>query len=168
MEIEKKIDHAWKLFNNNQDMIKFSDSKLRFLAVISGVLTSYILANFSTLFSLHWYGKLALLAFSVSFLFFVIFALLSSFPRFASKTGGQVPKLIYYKHISERVEANDFIHDFLSSSEEDQLKDILYQVYEISGIATKKFNYYNKSWYAIGCQVLTFSILLIMQSFLQN
>ena len=166
MGIDKKIEYAWKLFQNNQEMIKFSDSKLRFLAIISGVLTSYILGNFLSLFNLRWYGKLTLLIFFIAFLSFVLFALLSSYPRFASKTGNKVPKLIYHKHVSERIEANDYISNFIETEDDKHLKDILYQVYEISGIATVKFKYYNKSWFSLGVQLVSFSLLLLMQSFI--
>ncbi len=71
MNADKKIEHTWKLFLINQEMIKFSDLKLRFLAVISGVLTSYVLANFSTLVGQVWYGQLSLAVFCISFLIFI-------------------------------------------------------------------------------------------------
>lgn len=164
MNVDKKIEHAWKLFLNNQEMIRFSDSKLRFLAVISGVLTSFVLVNLTSLAGDFWYGIFSVIIFCLSFLLFVIFALLSSFPRFASKTGNKIPKLIYYKHISDRIEPNEYITDFLNTSDEDHLKDILYQVYEVSGIASKKFKHYHNAWYALGIQIITFSSLLMIQA----
>ncbi len=164
MDIDKRIEYAWKLFQNNQEMIKFSDSKLRFLAIISGVITSYVLGNYSELSVMGWYGNLALVLFFIGFFFFVLFALLSSFPRFASKTGNSVLKLIYHKHVSDIVEAGEYISKFNDATDDEYLKDILYQVYEVSRIATKKFKFYNFSWFALGFQVIAFSSLLIIQS----
>ncbi len=164
MEIDKKIEIAWKIFLNNQEMIKLSESKLKFTSVISGVLVTYMFANFDEIILNGQTLFILLILFFIFFIVFVFFALLSSLPRFASKTGNNVKKLIYYKHIREKVEASEYIDTFNNSTDEDHLRDILYQAYEVSGIADLKFKYYRYSWFALGFQLISFFSILLLRT----
>jgi len=163
MDLDKKIDITWKIFLNNQEMIKLSESKLKFTSVISGVLVTYMLAHLDKIIQNGSTAMILVTLFFVFFLIFVLFALLSSLPRFASKTGSNVRKLIYYKHIREKVEASEYIDTFNNSTDDDHLRDILYQAYEVSGIADSKFKYYRYSWFSLGFQLIAFFSILLLR-----
>jgi hypothetical protein len=164
MTEKEQIELSWKLLQNNQNMIKFADSKIQFLLVISGITTTYILTNLKDLLSFGIYSKIFIVGFLIASLLFVIFALLTIYPRHASKTGISVPKLLYHGHVSERIEVGDYINEFSKADEKEILKDILYQVYEVSNIATKKFKFYDKSWRCLGAQLIAFVIIIIIKS----
>lgn len=159
-----KTDLTWKIFLNNQEMIKLSDATLRFVTVITGVLTFCILANLNELLGAHL-TRCMLCVCLVAFVAFVMFALWRSLPRFASKTGDSVPKLVDHQHISERAEASNSIDTILKASDDEYLRNIRYQRYEVAGIATAGFRFYSRSWFRPSVQVLSFTVLLILQAF---
>ena len=163
MEENKKIDTAFKLLDNVQNLIKFADTKINVLLVISGVTTTFILANFQCLCDLNCFSKITLGLFFLTFISFVILSILTISPRTAKHTGNSPAKTIYFKHVSSRVEVNDFVDDFNKLTPESCVKDILYQVYENSKIAEKKFKFYNKSLVALQIQVFIFFILITLK-----
>src|SRR5258706_12037477 len=112
MDENKKIDTAFKLLDNVQNLIKFADSKINVLLVISGVTTTFILANFQNLFDLNLSSKITLGLFFLTFICFTILSLLTISPRTDKHTGNSPTKTIYFKHISNRVEVKDFIDDY--------------------------------------------------------
>ena len=165
MDENKKVDTAFKLLDNVQNLIKFADTKINVLLVISGVTTTFILTNFQNLFDLNCISKIILGAFFVIFICFVILSLLTISPRTDKHSGSTASKTIYFKHISSRVEVKDFIDDYNKLTLESCLTDILYQVYENSKIADKKFTFYNRSLIALQIQILLFFILLGLKFF---
>lgn len=60
MDENKRIDAAFKLFDNVQNLIKFADTKINVLLVISGVTTTFVLTNFQTYFDLNCLSKIIL------------------------------------------------------------------------------------------------------------
>lgn len=165
MDENKRIDAAFKLFDNVQNLIKFADTKINVLLVISGVTTTFFLTNFQTFFDLNCLSKIILGLFFIAFIIFVILSLLTISPRADKHTGNLPAKIIYFKHIAKRVEVNDFIDDYNKLTTESYLTDILYQVYENSKIADKKFKFYNYSLNALQFQILLFFILLGLKFF---
>lgn len=165
MDDNKKIDTAFKLLDNVHNLIKFADTKINVLLVISGVTTTFILTNFQNLFDLNCISKITLGPFFLSFICFVILSLLTISPRTDKHTGNSPAKTIYFKHISTRIEVKDFIDDYNKLTPESCLTDILYQVYENSKIADKKFIFYNRSLIALQFQILFFFALLGLKFF---
>lgn len=163
MDDNKKIDTAFKLLDNVQNLIKFADTKINVLLVISGVTTTFILTNFQYLCDLNCFSKIALGLFFLAFISFVILSILTISPRTAKHTGSSPAKTIYFKHVSTRVEVKDFVDDFNKLTPESCVTDILYQVYENSKIAEKKFDFYNKSLVALQIQVLLFFVLIALK-----
>lgn len=160
MDDNKKIDTAFKLLDNVQGLIKFADSKINVLLLISGVTTTFILTNFQTLFDLNILSKITLGLFFLAFISFVILSLLAISPRTDKHTGDSPAKTIYFKHISKRIEVKDFIDAYNQLTPESCLTDILYQVYENSKIADKKFTYYNRSLRVLQLQIFIFFVLV--------
>lgn len=163
--MDNKTETAWKIFENQQNLIKFFDSKINILLIISSIATSVILTNLKDLILLGLLSKILVILFFCLFLVFIIFALLTIFPRKATKTGSSLPKLIYFKDISERVEPNDYVNDFIGTNENDLQKDIYYQIYEIATILNKKSKNYNTSWICLLFQSIFFIILLLLKAF---
>jgi hypothetical protein len=166
METSRKTDLAFKMLDNVQSLIKFADSKINVLLIISGVSTTFILANFSDIFGLCLVSKIALALFCLSFLVFIYFAIFTVSPRSDKHTGKSVSKTIYFKHIAERVEVKDFIEDFNKLGEDTFLDDLLYQVFENSKIADKKFKSYGNSLIAIKFQIGFFLVLIALKFFM--
>ena len=165
MDDNKKIDNAFKLLDNVQNLIKFADTKINVLLIISGVTTTFILTNFQNLCELNCFSKIILGIFFLAFICFVILSILTISPRTDKYTGNSPAKTIYFKHISTRVEVKDFIDDFNKLTPESCLTDILYQVYENSKIADKKFIFYSRSLTALKAQVFFFLLLLGLKYF---
>lgn len=160
--VDKQIDIAWKLFQNNQEMIKFADSKIMFLLVISGVFTTHTLTNLRDLFSAGILCQIVVVLFFIAFLVFTIYALLTIYPRHRSKTEHLTANLIYFKNIYTRKDVGQYIEDFQDASDEQILEDILFQNFQVAAIATKKFKYYDRSWIFLGIQAVAFIVLLIL------
>ncbi len=165
MDENRKIDTAFKLLDNVQNLIKFADTKINVLLVISGVTTTFILTNFQNLCNLNCISKIILGLFFLAFIFFVILSLLTISPRSDKHSGNTASKTIYFKHISSRVEVKDFIDDYNKLTLETCLTDILYQVYENSKIADKKFIFYNRSLIALQFQIFFFVLLIGLKYF---
>jgi hypothetical protein len=161
----RKTDLAFKLLDNVQNLIKFADTKINVLLLISGVNTSFILTNFQVLFDHCLISKIVLGLFFIAFFVFLIFSLLTIAPRKDKHTGNSVSKTIYFKHIASRIEVKDFINDYTKLEEPDFQSDLLYQVFENSKIADSKFKFYKKSLLALQIQLLIFYILVIIKFF---
>ena len=165
MDDNRKTDLLFKLLDNVQNLIKFADTKINVLLIISGVTTTFILTNFQELFALCFISKITLGLFFVSFLVFIIFSILTISPRKDNHTGNSVSKTIYFEHIASRVEVKDFINDYTKLDESGFQSDLLYQVFENSKIADKKFKCYKKSLISLQFQLLFFFILVAVKFF---
>lgn len=165
MDDNRKTDLLFKLLDNVQNLIKFADTKINVLLIISGVTTTFILTNFQELFVLCLISKITLGLFFVSFLVFIIFSILTISPRKDNHTGNSVSKTIYFEHIASRVEVKDFINDYTKIDESGFQSDLLYQVFENSKIADKKFKCYKKSLISLQFQLLFFFILVAVKFF---
>ena len=163
MDENRKTDLALKLLDNVQNLIKFADTKINVLLVISGVTTTFILTNFQGLFDLFIISKIALGLFFIAFLIFLVFSLLTIAPRKDNHTGNSVSKTIYFEHIASRIEVKDFINDYTKLDDQEFQSDILYQVFENSKIADKKFKFYKKSLFALQVQLFLFFILVVIK-----
>lgn len=165
MDDNRKTDLAFKLLDNVQNLIKFADTKINVLLIISGVTTTFILTNFQGLFDLSLISKITLGLFFVSFLVFIVFSILTISPRKDNHTGNSVSKTIYFEHIASRVEVKDFITDYTKLDESGFQSDLLYQVFENSKIADKKFEGYKKSLISLQVQLLFFFVLVVIKFF---
>lgn len=166
MNTKDKIEFAWKILQHNQDMIKFADSKVRFLLIVSGISTSYILVNLADFFSFPFLKQFMIGVFLVSFFFFLIFALLTIVPRYSTIIPSKmVPDVVFYQNIAERSSAEDYITDYSKSKEEDILRDVLNQVYVVSKIASDKFKYNFRSWICLGIQLISFIMIMTIKMF---
>lgn len=161
MEESRKTDLAVKMLENVQSLIKFSDTKINVLLVISGITTTYVLSAYKLKISDYDYLSVILGCFYVSFFIFLYFSVQTIAPRKAKHSGNSISKVIYFKHVTERNNANDYFEDYIKIEEASVLKDFVYQIYENSHIAETKFENYKKSLVLLKIQIVIFFILLI-------
>ncbi|MBV6478053.1 MAG: hypothetical protein HGGPFJEG_00800 [Ignavibacteria bacterium] len=154
-----------KLYESIQNIIKFADTKINVLSVINGIATSYILTNFQLIYSINIYSKLLLALYFIMFIVFIYYLLNTILPRIKSISGNKISRAVYFGHISERKEVQEFVNDFKKLNDEEFLEDLLTQIYESSKIATTKFSYYKKSLITLQVQFSLFFILLALKSF---
>jgi hypothetical protein len=165
MDDNRRTDLAFKLLDNVQNLIKFADTKINVLLIISGVTTTFILTNFQEFFELCLISKIILGLFFFSFLVFIVFSILTISPRKDNHTGNSVSKTIYFEHIASRIEVKDFMNDYTKLDESGFQSDLLYQVFENSKIAGKKFKCYKKSLISLQFQLLFFFVLVAVKYF---
>lgn len=163
MDDNRKTDLGFKLLDNVQNLIKFADTKINVLLVISGVTTTFVLTNFQSFFDLCCLSRIVLGLFFLAFLVFIVLSILTIAPRSDKHTGKSVSKTIYFEHIASRVEVKDFIDDYTKLDEKGFQSDLLYQVYENSKIADKKFKFYKRSMFVLQIQLLFFFALLAIK-----
>ena len=95
----------------------------------------------------------------------MILYLLTISPRSDKHTGNSVSKTLYFTHIAKRIEVKDFIDDYTKLDEKSFQSDLLYQVYENSKIADKKFSCYKWSLITLEIQFFFFFALLLIKFF---
>lgn len=166
MDNSRRTDLAFKVLENVQNLIRFADAKINVLLIISGVSTTFILANFQNLYTSCLVSKIALGLFFLSFFVFVFFSMRTISPQSDKHTGKSVPKTIYFKHIASRIEVRDFIDDYEKLDDTGFLNDLLCQVFENSKIADKKFVSYNNSLTTMKVQIGLFFILIAIRFFI--
>lgn len=150
------LEEAWKIHQNIQELIRFADKKVGILLVISGVMTSFVFNSLSSLKTLGNPGYASLAIFLFAFGAFIFFSMKALFARLSCQDNKGVPQIIYFKNIANRVTANDYYQDLSALSEEEFLKDIAFQIYDIGVIADIKYLNYQISIWALGFQFLTF------------
>lgn len=162
MDNQRKTDLGLKLLDNVQSLIKFFDTKVNVLLVISGVTTTFVLASFRDFDGIDFCSKITLCLFFFSFVLFVVLSILTISPRSDKYTGNSVSKTIYFAHIASRIEVKDFIKDYNNLDERAFQDDILYQLFENSKIANRKVKLYKMSLVAIEFQLFFFFSLIII------
>lgn len=163
--MENRTENTWKIFNNQQDLIRLFDTKVNVLLVISGITTSFLLVNLKEILGLGMTGKVMFGLFVLFFACFVVFALLTIFPRKPTKSGKSIPKLIYFKDIASRVEAKDYVDDFEKTSDKELQNDLYYQIYELATIVKLKIANYFKAWIFLILQFIVFTVVLVIMNF---
>jgi len=93
-----RMEFAWKIYLNTQEMIKLADQKVYVSAAVSLlIVTAFFTSDIGkTAITLGCIGKILALAFLGSTAYFIYYALKSLIPRPASHTKDDVPKLIFF------------------------------------------------------------------------
>lgn len=156
-----KLDHAWNIFKNTQDMIKYADQKVHVLIVLGTLFTSFVLANLDKILKSGEFEFGMLIIFTLSTIAFIFFALSAMFARSDTRTGNKIPKQIYFGHVASRKEPVEYFQEFQETEGISFLEDICYQIYEVSLIATKKFVNYRNCWISLLIQVISLLFIVI-------
>lgn len=156
--IKNRIEHYWKVYHLNQELIKFADQKIRFLLLISGVSTTYVL---SSTFKSSSISITLLIAFYLVFFAFVFCALSSIKPRYKSHSGSNISKNIFFKDILRFSFPVYYYDNLKEQTDEELLKDLAFQIHSISKILEKKYNWYDRAFYALVIQLILFFIIVL-------
>lgn len=162
--MDKKVEHAWSIFKNQQEIIKFFDKKINALLFVSSVISTFILINAKEILANGLYGQILIFGYLLFFILFIAYSLFTILPRNPLKFGKSIPKLIYFKDIANRVEPKDYVEDFESASIGDIQNDLCYQIYELGTIAKLKSINYSKAWVFMALKLLLFSFCAIYQN----
>ena len=155
------FENAWKIYLNVQDMIKFADQKVNILLIICGLFLSFALNKIQNIQNFNYFNYFSFTIFSIALLFTILFCLLSIFARRDTKTGKTVPQLIYFGHIAKRREAVEYIEAMKNTNTEETLRDLYYQIYEVSNIALKKYTNYKIAWVGIFVEAVFFILFML-------
>ena len=158
------LGHAWRVFANTQEMIRYADQKVHVLIVLSTLFVTAFLANLAAITHTTGWVAAVVWLFAGATLLFLVFALGALFSRSDAKTGEAVPKLIYFGHVAAKAEASEYAQEFRELTSETALADVCYQIYEVSAIASKKFWYYQMSWIFLLIQAMSLLTLLVCVS----
>ncbi|RIK53974.1 hypothetical protein DCC62_32045 [candidate division KSB1 bacterium] len=111
-----RLDHAWRIYLNAQDMIKYADQKIHVLLALSTLISSFILANLNPIVKAGIFERSLLGVFVIATAFFFAFALFALLARKDSRTGDTVPRLVFFRHVQEKKEAIEYLNSFKNSN----------------------------------------------------
>lgn len=138
-----RIDAAWRIRSDQQDMIKFADQKVGAVLALSTVLTGFVLANIRTIVEAGMFSLVLTFLYFITMLGVLIVALralLARRPSAREATEGfaaadDLPKVVYFGHIGERIDGEAYWSEFTSMIEHGLLRDLCHQNWELSQIA---------------------------------
>lgn len=157
-------DHAWRIYLNCQEMIKYADQKVQVAIALAALITSFALGKLDKIDAAGSFEKFIVGAFVIATATFFYFALAALLARGDTKTDNSVPKLIYFGHISSRSSAEEYRRSFLETDPQRHLDDLLFQIVELGDIAGKKFSNYRSSWVALAFMIVFFVILAMIKA----
>jgi hypothetical protein len=164
-----RVDAAWKVRGDQQDLIKFADQKVGAVMALSAVLTGFVLSNLRVMVAGGTFTLLLVIMFlvvTVGLLISALRALLARVPGAsqgadAPTAGDRLPRVVYFGHIGERPDADRYWKDFAALSDQDLLRDLCHQNWELSRIAGEKYLNYRYAWRWMQGQLAVFLLLVI-------
>lgn len=164
-----KIQFSLESFKNIQDLIKFTDQKTGAVLVLSGVLLTALfrISRELVFIELNQAKPIEIVTFifgTLTFisLFITIYISINKIlkPRLAKNYKSEELSLFYFEHLSKL--GRDKIHSkYKALKEDDILKLIVDQQYEISKILESKIKFLNIAFKLIFSSILFLSIFLI-------
>ena len=130
-------DDLWKIYDANKEWIKFADTKaIAFIAII-GVIFNIFYRICDELFSLENANIIKVLFILGIVLLFIslVLSVISMFPR-SSKANKNI---IYYKSVNDNFDNEEEYYNEIKISENSLCKQLSYQNYQLSVVATKKY-----------------------------
>ena len=153
-------DDLWKIYDANKEWIKFADTKaIAFIAII-GVIFNIFYRICDELFSLKNANiiKVLFILGIVLLLISLVLSVISMFPR-SSKANKNI---IYYKSVNDNFDNEEEYYNEIKISENSLCKQLSYQNYQLSVVATKKYHIvkYVLITFVIGFVLSTICVLL--------
>lgn len=160
MDETQKLDrlfYSWNIFQNNREIIKLADNKIRYLFLVSSITATYILSAIENFESI----KVTEILFLISFVLFLAFAFLTIKARSNSHNKTQSKGFIFYKNIGSFENRVAYAQKFGEATDEDLIEDLHFQIYALSKIAEIKYKYYNLAFIALSVQLVLFFIAMM-------
>ena len=166
----KKLEYAFKIFDNLQSLIKFIDQKASAILIVAGLIANIYFFIFNNLVLIQksslnikncFIFLLSLLVFIFTLIVFYLLLFKVFFPRKAKKSSSTKSMTFYFEHISQKDETN-FLDDFSSLNEKQMEEEVLKQIYELSFILSEKIKYLKYVLRVLFLDIILLSILIIL------
>ena len=128
-------DYLSRSYTENQNLIRFADTKANIVLALSGVILSLFFNFFVSKGTTSMYQIVAVL---VPFVLAGFFAFLSLYPRVGKKTKAR--SLLYYRDATD-LNTKDSLKFFEEDRQKEIAEDYLNNIKALAGIVEKKFNY---------------------------
>lgn len=163
-----RIDAAWKIRNDQQDMIKFADQKVGVVLTLSAVLTGFVFTNLRELSAPGAFAIALLVVFVIATIAMMICALRALLARGPSAAatemgdggtpGAGLLGLVYFGHIGQRASPHDYWLEFQAVEASGLLRDLCHQNWELARIAGEKYRQYRFTWCCLNIQLGLFAV----------
>ena len=151
-----KIEHAWHIYLNTQEIIKMADHKVHVLFILTIFVTTTVILKFDYILKQGFMFEALAVAFLIATTVFLTFALLALLSRYDIKSDAPGARLVFFRHIQQRGSALEYAKSFQNVSTEEALTDLCNQIYEVSVITQNKFKHYRFAVMALTAQIVIF------------
>jgi hypothetical protein len=165
-DIQWRIDFAWKINDQNQELIRSTDQKTYNLIVMSTLLISLSSANVERFVVRPAAREIALAVLVVTCVNFFVHALSTLFARAGTTTAEPNKSMIFFGHIVSHGPGSGYQNQFAAASKSELLEDLVTQVAVVSTILQKKMASYRRSWIAAALEVCAFLLMVLFGRFL--
>jgi hypothetical protein len=156
-----RYDHAWRVLNLNQEIIRATDQKIYMLIVMSTLLVSFSANNLDRLSREGWLHDAALPILGLTAIAFFVFALATLLARHDPIAATARPSLVFFGHILGRTDLSCYRSDFHAASQYEVIDDMLAQILIVSSILRTKLATYRRAWICLAFQVAIFLALCV-------
>lgn len=170
-DLSGRIAIATAVYQTNQDLIQFVESKTNFLLVVHGLVLSVLAARMDSLRSLVLLDRsggvpallhLALLVFAVTLPASLLTALSVILARGAVDARGANRSLIFFRHVASRRSCGDYADQFIAAGDEEALRDLLQQNHALARLAASKFDRFRLAFALELAMLLSFFVVVAM------
>ena len=159
-----KIEHAWHIYLNTQEIIKMADHKVHVLFILTIFVTTTVILKFDFILKQGVLYEILAVAFLIATTVFLTFALLALLSRYDIKSDTPGARLVFFRHIQQRGSAMEYARSFQDVTTEDALTDLCNQIYEVSVITQNKFKHYRFAVMALTAQIIIFIVIFLRLS----
>ncbi|MEP7267133.1 MAG: Pycsar system effector family protein [Saprospiraceae bacterium] len=159
---ELQADHAWRLYNSLQEMIRFADYKIYLLYMIAGLILSVVFRDFKETIEINVVFKLLFGALIVSSGLLVYFSMNTVMPRSMQVKNTESNKLIFFNDIAHQT-TKEYIENFLTPPTSVITEDVLTQVTVLSRILREKFENLKRAMIAFYAIIALILIIQFME-----
>jgi hypothetical protein len=118
-----RYEHAWRILNLNQELIRATDQKTYTLLVLSTLLVSYSANNLERLSPAGWMHDAALPLLGLTAIAFFVFALATLVARHDATPRTARPSLVFFGHILGRGDLESYLQDFHGATQHEVIDD---------------------------------------------
>jgi hypothetical protein len=163
-EVAWRYDHAWRILNLNQELIRSTDQKTYMLIVMSTLLVSFAASNLDRLSHRDWVNNAALPLLALATVAFFVFALATLLARHKAVAGEfeGASSLVFFGDIARRESVSSYLDDFHATLQPAAVDDLLTQTAIVDAILRTKLANYQRAWWVLATQVVIFVAINVL------
>ena len=160
--MDRKMEHTWKIYEHNNEWIKVSDTKASIVLATNGVILAFFFKDISSIFPLIIKQEFLFILFFI-LIYCIFLSIFYSIMCLVPRVGKSNPSILFFEHINSFPRLEEYKKKFntVLRSEIDLRFEVINQIWDISIIASKKFNYVKKSILFLGLTILLLLFLLL-------